>query len=158
MEVSTNEIVIWLSVDARELNRSSGYIMRWMDLWSLSLNGLLLFVHQINDCGMIEQKFTENTIGCLVTRMNEIYWWNFVNIWADDHGGIKNLSFGFDSLQSSLLFGGHRESSASRLSKTDLSRSWVAVESQLSRSWVAVESQLSRSPGCRCKLWLGQSD
>ena len=46
---------------------------------------------------------------------------------ADDHGGIKNLSFGFDSLQSSLLFGGHRESSASRLSKTDL-------ESQLSRS------------------------
>ena len=32
---------------------------------------------------------------------------------ADDHGKTKNLSFGFDSLQSSLLFGGHRESRAS---------------------------------------------
>ena len=57
MEVSTNEIVLWFSVDGREINRSSGYIIQWMDLWSLSdLNGLLLFVHQINDCEMIEQK------------------------------------------------------------------------------------------------------
>ena len=69
-------------------------------------------------------------------------WLEFINgiliTKADDHGKTKNLSFGFDSLQSSLLFGGHRESRASWLSKTDLSRSWVAVESQLSRSWVAV--------------------
>ena len=77
--------------------------------------------------------------------IDEIYWWDSVNIWVDDHGGIKDLSFGFDSLQSSLLFGGHRESCASRLSKTDL-------RSQLSRSWVAVPDVVancdSDSPIC----------
>ena len=51
----------------------------------------------------------------------------FLTTQADDHGETKNLSFGFDSLQSSLLLGGHRELCASRLSKTDL-------RSQLSRS------------------------
>ena len=117
-----------------EINRSSGYMIQWMDLWLISdLNDSLLSYIEYMIMQWLNTSATDDKIRCLVQE-----WMRFIDeillIWADDHGETKNLSFGFDSLQSSLLFGGHRESRASRLSKTDL---W----SQLSRSWVAVELQ-----------------
>ena len=68
-----------------EINRSSGYMIQWMDLWLISdLNDSLLSYIEYMIMQWLNTSATDDKIRCLVQEwmrfIDGIYWWDFIDM------------------------------------------------------------------------------